>query len=55
MIYPRVHINGTSGEDLLQQYSDAETAIVGAVDRIPVPDERDYYVQDPGAFQAAHS
>ncbi len=46
MQFPRIHINGTSGEDLLAQYEKASRAVEAAVEAVAAggPHGRDYYV-----------
>lgn len=55
MMIPTVHLNGTGGEDLLNQYTDAYEAVCKAIDAIcnAGPNARDYYVQGPDAARAA--
>jgi hypothetical protein len=55
MLIPTVHLNGTSGEVLRDQYSAAATAVQKAIDAIcdAGPNSRDYYVQGPDAGLAA--
>lgn len=53
---PIIHLNGTSGEELLNQAENAERALREAYDAIckAAPHARDYYVnQDPDAFRKA--
>jgi hypothetical protein len=47
MLIPTVHLNGTAGEVLRDQYSAAVTAVREAIDAIcdAGPNARDYYVQ----------
>ena len=52
-IGPTVHMNGTGGQDLLDQYCDAMRALSEAMDKLPHPNGRDYYVQAPGVIQDA--
>jgi len=40
---PTVHLNGTSGQDLLDQYADAISAVQNAMAKIPAPHGRDYF------------
>ncbi len=44
LIVPTVHMNGTSKRDLLEQYVDAMQAIQEAIEALPHPHGRDYYV-----------
>jgi hypothetical protein len=49
MIYPTIHLNGTSKKQLLEEYSDACAALHKAIfkmERLTVHD-RDYYPQGP--------
>ena len=57
MIAPSIHINGTSGELLLEQQTSAISAIykaLGAMDSAS-PNGRDYYVQGTDAFRRAQN
>ncbi len=55
MLIPTVHLNGTAGEDLLDQYGSAIEAVREAIDAVcdTGPNARDYYVQGPDAGLAA--
>lgn len=55
MMTPTVHLNGTAGEVLLDQYTVAATAVQKAIDAVcdAGPNARDYYVQGPDAGFAA--
>ena len=55
MLIPTVHMNGTTGEVLLDQYTTAADAVRKALDAIceTGPNARDYYVQGPDAALAA--
>ena len=55
MLIPTIHLNGTSGEDLLDQYASAVEAVREAIDAVcdAGPNARDYYVQGPDAALAA--
>ena len=55
MLVPTIHLNGTSGEDLLDQYAGAVEAVREALDAVcdAGPNARDYYVQGPDAALAA--
>lgn len=55
MMIPTVHLNGTAGEVLLDQYTTAAEAVRKALDAIceTGPNARDYYVQGPDAGLAA--
>lgn len=52
---PTVHLNGTSAEDLIQQYRKAYRATQDALKALAesAPHGRDYYVQSDGAFEKA--
>ena len=52
---PTVHMNGTAGEVLLDQYTAAAEAVRKAIDALcdAGPNARDYYVQGPDAALAA--
>ncbi len=52
---PTVHLNGTSRQELLQQFLAARTALRAARDAMcaAAPNGRDYYVQNTGAFSIA--
>jgi hypothetical protein len=55
VLIPTVHLNGSSGEVLLDQYTTAAEAIRKALDAVcnSGPNARDYYVQGPDAALAA--
>lgn len=55
MLIPTVHMNGTTGEVLLDQYIVAAEAVRKALDALcdTGPNARDYYVQGPDAPLAA--
>lgn len=55
MMIPTIHLNGTTGEVLLDQYTTAASAVQDAIDAIcdAGPNARDYYVQRPDAGLAA--
>jgi hypothetical protein len=55
MLIPTVHLNGTTGVILLNQYVTAAHAVQKAIDAIcdAGPNARDYYVQGPAAGLAA--
>lgn len=53
LIAPAVHHNGTSGDDLYRQYADGAHALRAAIEAIPAPHGRDYYVQEGAAFDKA--
>ena len=51
MLIPTVHLNGTAGEVLRDQYVAAAAAVRKAIDAVcdAGPNARDYYVQGPDA------
>jgi hypothetical protein len=55
MIFPTIHLNGTSGDDLLSQTTDAMLALFAAINALKVtgPHGRDYYVLGPRVIDAA--
>lgn len=55
MTFPTVHLNGTSAQDLLEGYERAHEALREAMEALAqaAPNGRDYYVQQPGAFESA--
>lgn len=55
MIFPTVHLNGTSKSYLQEQYSDARVAVSAALEALYNinPNARDYYVQGDTAFSQA--
>ena len=55
MLIPTVHLNGTAGEVLRDQYAAAAEAVRKAIDAVcnAGPNARDYYVQGPDAGLAA--
>ena len=55
MLIPTVHLNGSSGEVLLDQYTTAAESVRQAIDKLcdAGPNARDYYVQGSDAAQAA--
>ena len=55
MLIPTIHLNGTTGEALLEQYTSAAHAVQKAIDAVcdAGPNARDYYVQGPDAGLAA--
>lgn len=54
-LVPTIHLNGTAGEDLLDQYMRAASAVQKALDVVCAagPNARDYYVQGPDVGFAA--
>jgi hypothetical protein len=55
MPIPTIHLNGTAGEVLLDQYTSAARAVQQAIDAVcdAGPNARDYYVQGTDAALAA--
>lgn len=55
MLVPTIHLNGTAGGDLLDQYTLAASAVQKALDVVCAggPNARDYYVQGPDVGFAA--
>lgn len=55
MMIPTVHLNGSAGETLLSQNTNALEAVRKAIDALcdAGPNSRDYYVQGPDAGLAA--
>ena len=55
MMFPAVHLNGTSGADLQDQVTDAMLALSDAIKalRAAGPHGRDYYVQQQANFAEA--
>ena len=55
MLYPTIHINGTSADVLLSQMSAAAAALTKGLRALEAaaPHARDYYVQGSDAYQAA--
>ncbi len=54
---PTIHINGSSREDLKRQFYGAYRALGDAIQLMveATPHGRDYYVQEPGAYEVARS
>lgn len=52
---PTVHLNGTNGDDLLEQVNEAERALDEALRslRACAPNQRDYYPQGSEAWKRA--
>ena len=52
---PTIHINGTSGNVLSEQYATAARAVNEAINALgeAAPNGRDYYPQGPGAITEA--
>lgn len=55
MIFPTIHLNGTSKDHLLEAWEKAHAALTEAIKAMAEasPNARDYYPQGPGAFQQA--
>lgn len=55
LICPKVHLNGTAKQDLLDAIEEAYLAIDAAVDAMKktAPNGRDYYMYHEGAFEEA--
>lgn len=55
MTIPTVHLNGTKGDDLVEQLCDARSALRDAIKALQnaAPNGRDYYPQGPGAINEA--
>lgn len=55
MMTPSIHLNGTSGDELLAQATDAGAALRRAIDAMQAaaPNARDYYPQGDAAFEVA--
>ena len=57
MIYPRVHLNGTSRKELLEQLESAGRAVIAARKALAnsFPHARDYYVVSDSAYTQARA
>ena len=57
MIFPTLHLNGTSKGALLDGYCDVGHALTAAIDKMVEhgPNGRDYYPQGEKAFETARS
>lgn len=57
MIFPTIHLNGTSKNDLLDQYCDVGHALNAAIEKMCQngPNGRDYYPQGSMAFETARA
>lgn len=55
MIVPTIHLNGTSGADLMSRTDEARLALSDAIKALQnaEPNGRDYYVQGPRVIDAA--
>lgn len=52
-VIPTVHLNGSGAKNLKAQYEEAIDAVSTAINALPAPHARDYYVQEDGAFEVA--
>ena len=50
---PSLHLNGSGWDNLYEQYTGALEAIKTALEKLPRPHGRDYYVQGDDAFAEA--
>lgn len=50
---PTIHLNGSGAANLLADYRHGAAALRDALDRLPVPHARDYYVQGDDAYLLA--
>jgi len=57
MATPTIHINGTPGADLFNQYTQAFMAVEAAIDAVTAasPHMRDYYPQAPEEWAEART
>jgi hypothetical protein len=57
MIFPTVHLNGTSKEALIDDLTRAYTALTSALTALALaePNGRDYYPQGPDALKTAQA
>lgn len=55
LVFPDVHLNGTSADELLDQLKAANRALREAVEklRMAAPNGRDYYTLSAGSFETA--
>ena len=53
LVVPTLHMNGTSKQDLTEQYKSAYEALDKAMQALPRPHGCDYYVQGDGVIQQA--
>lgn len=51
---PILHLNGSGFDNLFEQYANAAGSVRKAIQDLPVPHGRDYYVQE-GAFERARA
>lgn len=54
-VIPTIHLNGSGATNLADQYREAIEAVSEAINKLPVPHGRDYYVQEAGAYEAARN
>jgi hypothetical protein len=52
-VVPSIHLNGSGAKNLTEQYEEAIETVSDAIDALPVPHGRDYYVQEDGSFERA--
>lgn len=52
---PRLHMNGSSGHSLFEQYGRARESLYATIQAIEGPNARDYYVIDDQAFKKAQA
>jgi hypothetical protein len=50
---PTLHLNGSGWDNLYEQYHEALMAIQTALEKLPRPHGRDYYVQGDHAYMEA--
>ena len=50
---PALHLNGSGFDNLFEQYANATGSIRKAIQDLPAPHGRDYYVQEDGVFEKA--
>lgn len=57
LTFPTVHLNGTSAEDLTEDYRAAYSAVSSAIEALQqsAPNARDYYVQGSDAYPRARA
>ena len=55
MMKPTVHLNGSAGQNLIDENKAAAVAVKRAIEAVQAaaPNARDYYVQDDSAYQRA--
>jgi len=52
-VAPSIHLNGSGIKNLTDQYEGALEAVSNAINALPVPHGRDYYVLEDGSFEVA--